>query len=225
MKYQNEYTQEISFPLGGIGTGCIGLDGGGRLIDWEIFNRPAKGSIVRYSHFAIKAIRDGKPITYMLQSDYTKSYTGAMLPDKIHRYGHGVDATLMCGFPHFSHSEFVGEFPMANVRFTDPEFPAVVTLTAYNPMIPGDDKNSSLPAAFFEIEIENTADEVISYIRAAGEQKLLILVNTKNRPVDVNLTFAGRLCEPILRYGVRMSDDGRNAQLKPYGYYVVRLSQ
>ena len=47
MKYQNEYTQEISFPLGGIGSGCIGLDGGGRLIDWEIFNRPAKGNIVR----------------------------------------------------------------------------------------------------------------------------------------------------------------------------------
>lgn len=166
MKYQNEYTQEISFPLGGIGTGCIGLDGGGRLIDWEIFNRPAKGRIGRYTHFAIKAIRNGKPITYMLQSDYTKNYLGPLLPDKIHMYGHGVDATMMCGFPHFRHSEFIGEFPMATVRFTDPDFPANVTLTAFNPMIPNDDKNSGLPAAFFEIEIENTADETISFTPA-----------------------------------------------------------
>ena len=97
MRYQSEHTQEISFPLGGIGTGCIGLDGGGRLIDWEIFNRPSKGSVNRYTHFAIKAIRNGKPITYMLQSDYTKNYVGPFIPNKIHRYGHGVDAALMCG--------------------------------------------------------------------------------------------------------------------------------
>ena len=30
---------EISFPLGGIGSGSIGLAGNGRLVDWEIFNR------------------------------------------------------------------------------------------------------------------------------------------------------------------------------------------
>ena len=41
--YEGESTREISFPLGGIGTGSIGLSGAGRLIDWEIQNRPAKG--------------------------------------------------------------------------------------------------------------------------------------------------------------------------------------
>jgi len=166
MKYEKEYTQEISFPLGGIGTGCIGLDGGGRLIDWEIFNRPAKGSINRYAHFAIKAIRDGKPITYVLQSDYQKQYIGPLLPNTFHRYGHGADAYLMCGFPHFRSSEFVGEFPMAAIRFTDPDFPAAVTLKAFNPMIPNDDKSSSLPAAFFEIEIENITEETLCFTPA-----------------------------------------------------------
>ena len=44
MIYTGENTKEISFPLGGIGSGSIGIDGGGRFFDWEIFNRPNKGS-------------------------------------------------------------------------------------------------------------------------------------------------------------------------------------
>lgn len=34
--YEGDRTREISFPLGGIGTGSIGLSGAGRLIDWEM---------------------------------------------------------------------------------------------------------------------------------------------------------------------------------------------
>ena len=52
--YTGDRLSQISFPLGGIGSGCIGLAGSGRLIDWEIFNRPNKGSINGYSHFAVK---------------------------------------------------------------------------------------------------------------------------------------------------------------------------
>ena len=60
MKYSGKFTKEISFPLGGIGTGSIGIGGDGRLVDWEIFNRPSKGSINSYSHFAIRAVQDEK---------------------------------------------------------------------------------------------------------------------------------------------------------------------
>ena len=53
--YQNEYQKEISFPLGGIGSGCVGLSGDGRLIDWELHSRPNKQSVNGFTHFAIKA--------------------------------------------------------------------------------------------------------------------------------------------------------------------------
>ena len=52
--YAGDKTARISFPLGGIGTGSIGLGGNGRLLDWEIYNRPAKGSLNGYTHFALK---------------------------------------------------------------------------------------------------------------------------------------------------------------------------
>jgi uncharacterized protein (DUF608 family) len=57
--YTSAETPRASFPLGGIGTGSIGLSASGRLIDWQIFNRPNKGGFNGYSHFAVKAERDG----------------------------------------------------------------------------------------------------------------------------------------------------------------------
>lgn len=42
MRYDKEHSKEIIFPLGGIGTGSIGLTAEGRLVDFEIFNRPTR---------------------------------------------------------------------------------------------------------------------------------------------------------------------------------------
>ena len=68
--YQGEFTKEISFPLGGIGSGSIGLAGNGRLMDWEIFNRPNKGSVNGYSHLAVKAVySDGRVAARVLNGD------------------------------------------------------------------------------------------------------------------------------------------------------------
>ena len=53
--YSERETKEISFPIGRIGTGCIGLGGNGRLIDFEIFNRPNKNSYNGFTHIAVKA--------------------------------------------------------------------------------------------------------------------------------------------------------------------------
>lgn len=163
MKYIGNYTSEISFPLGGIGTGCVGLGGNGRLMDWEIFNRPSKGSINGYSHFAIKAIKDNKPITFVLNGDLEKHFMGQYKQSKFTGYGFGPESQSMCGFPHFKNVEFDGEFPIATLNFKDDKFPADVTMTAFNPFIPNDSKNSSIPAAFFEIEVTNTTEEALKY--------------------------------------------------------------
>lgn len=163
MKYTGEYTKEISFPLGGIGTGSIGLGGDGRLIDWEIFNRPAKGTINGYSHFAIKAIEDEKVKTYVLCGDVLKDYSGSYR-DILHSgFGFGPHFSTLGGLAHFSNVEFTGEFPVANINFSDDNFPAKVSMNAFNPFIPNDAKNSSLPAAFFEFEIYNNASKTVKY--------------------------------------------------------------
>ena len=60
MLYGTSKHAAISFPLGGIGAGCIGLAGNGSLIDWEVFNHPDKTRMNGISHFALRAEKDGK---------------------------------------------------------------------------------------------------------------------------------------------------------------------
>lgn len=161
LKYSGNNLKEIVFPLGGIGTGSIGIAGNGCLVDWEIFNRPNKGSINRFTFFAVKAeLPDGKSITKILNGDITKDLMGRSPYHNNDGYGFGVNSAMMCGFPHFEEVEFNGEFPIAELKFTDKNFPATVILKAFNPFIPLDADNSGIPAAFFDIEIKSNIDNV-----------------------------------------------------------------
>ena len=103
--YRNANRQEISFPLGGIGTGSIGLDGTGRFIDWEIFNRPSKGSINGFSHFGIKAERDGQVVdARVMHADLMGSRIGRYVSTTAHiGYGYGPFRTLLCSGPDRVH--------------------------------------------------------------------------------------------------------------------------
>lgn len=163
MRYKGKSLKEISFPLGGIGTGSIGLGGDGRLIDWEIFNKPSKGSINGYSHFAIRAIQDGKVTAAVLNGDIGKDYMGQYQRGAWSGYGFGPFGQKMCGFPHFRDVSFNGEFPIAELELKDENFPAEIKMTAFNPFIPLDEDNSSIPAAFFEFEITNNTQSEIEY--------------------------------------------------------------
>lgn len=169
MIYEKQKTKNISFPLGGIGTGCIGLSGNGELNDWEIYNRPNKNTRNGYSHFAIKATRNGKNIAKVLHGDTNESYLGNACKSNGHYgMGFGPKANSLAGFPHFKNHVFEGNFPIAKITFSDEDFPATVKLCAFNPFIPHDDFNSSLPAGFFSWEIENTSDDTVDFALACS---------------------------------------------------------
>ncbi len=166
MNYSGKNRRAISFPLGGIGSGCIGLSGYGQLIDWEIFNRPAKGSCNGLSHFAIKA-DDGTKVwdAKVLHADIDTECMGSF---SLHNFGHGSPRSTMMGFPHFKDCIFKGEFPFAQINFIDSSFPGKVTLHAFNPFIPTNEDDSSIPAAFFSIFVENTTDTALHYTIAGS---------------------------------------------------------
>ena len=166
LTYKGTKTNEISFPLGGIGTGCIGLLGNGRLSDFEIFGRPNKKSLSGLSFFAIKAESCGNLIdARVLNSDSFGTRTGFdnYSTPKFSGYGFGPHTTSLAGAPHFPETEFCARFPYASLNFNYEKFPANIKMTAFNPFIPFNDADSSIPAAFFEFEIENNTDKTIDY--------------------------------------------------------------
>jgi uncharacterized protein (DUF608 family) len=164
MRYERAKTSQISFPVGGIGSGSLGLAGDGRLVDWEIFNRPNKNSLQGFSHFAVKAEKDGKLVdARVLQGDLKPPYTGVNRGTLYSGFGFGPARESMSGLPHFSETEFNGAFPFAEMLFKDSHFPGTASLTAFNPLIPLNEKDSSIPAAFFEVGIVNTSESTLDY--------------------------------------------------------------
>lgn len=162
--YRGAKTSQISFPLGGIGTGSIGLAGNGRLIDWEIFNRPNKGSVNGFSHFAIKAEKGDQLVdARILHGDLTVPYQGELQGNRFSSFGWGPRREYLTGLPHFQSVDFRGEYPLAALTYHDDTFPGQVQMQAFNPLIPLNADDSGIPAAFFEFSVTNTTNEPLTY--------------------------------------------------------------
>ena len=160
MLYSGAQLKRIRFPLGGIGAGSVSLTGEGRFADWEMWNRPAKGSRNGFTHFAVKAARNGRTIdARVLQGDMQDQFEGQYGAD----YGFGPSSASMGGFPHFREVVFEGTFPTARLTFSEPRFPGRAALDAWSPFVPLKADESSVPAAVFTLSIENTTQDPLDY--------------------------------------------------------------
>jgi len=147
--FTGESLREIAFPLGGIGTGCISLGGRGQLRDWEIFNRPNQGFRPRFTFASLRVeTPDGKSDARVLESPILPPYAGPF----------GSERSNGEGFPHVAWNTFRGEYPIAWIQFEDDRLPLSVSLEAFNPFIPLNDFDSSLPVAILIYRLENITD-------------------------------------------------------------------
>ena len=96
----------------------MSLTGSGRLIDWSIRNRPAIHQHNGYSHFAIKAERDGKLIdARVLNGPYEGLSTGSPSRRKFDGFGFGANRRHNDWRAAFRRCDFVGRFPVAEIAF------------------------------------------------------------------------------------------------------------
>lgn len=229
-RYSGESAREVRFPLGGIGTGSISLAGNGHLTDVEVFNHPDKGYLHGYTHFAVKAEHQGQRLdARILQGDWHGVASGQwQLQDRLRKrhtgYGVGPDCQSMAGMPHFSRCEFSGEFPLAQLTFSDPAFPGTITLLAFNPFIPGDEDSSSVPSAWFELEIENTTAHTLDYTLCLSLCNGLAMSQTYNQHAERegrHVMTLGQTYYPAEdpRYAeLAMTTDAREVSWQSYWY-------
>lgn len=137
----------ISFPLGGVGAGSLGLGGRGQLRDWEIFNRPNKGFSPDYA-FPALWVQSGSnpPVAHVLEARILPPYEGE----------DGLGSRNAPGLTRLQSATFTGGYPLAHIDFEEPSLPIAVSLDAFSPFIPHVPDDSGLPVALLRYRVANT---------------------------------------------------------------------
>jgi len=161
--YDRDHIEKIALPLGGVGTGTVGLGGRGNLVDWEIMNRPAKGFIPWSGQqlgpfFALHvAAGSGAEASWLpTDSSFARALEGP-LPLYVYEASHGATA-VNHGLPRFREASFAAAYPFGQVLLSDPGSPVDVRLEAWNPLVPGDAEASGIPVAVLRYVIINKTD-------------------------------------------------------------------
>ena len=143
--FTEDCLQCISMPLGGLGTGCVGLGGRGQLRDWEIFNAPNQGFCPDYTVPFIFCRSGSDRIARVLECRLLPPFTSTA----------GLPPAQLAGMPRLAEAVFNGIYPFGQVEFQDDELPVKITLRAYNPLIPSRHDDSGLPVAILTYKLHN----------------------------------------------------------------------
>ena len=170
---------EIAFPLGGIGTGTVSLGGRGELRDWEIFNRPNKGHSLPFTFAALWTRAAGqRAVVRVVEAPLQPPFRGAQ----------GYPREGAQGLPRFRGATFRGAYPFAEVTFEDETLPVAVVLEAFNPMIPLEVDDSSLPVAVLRYGLTNRSKDPV---QAALAFSILNAIGYDGRSALDGNRFAG----------------------------------
>src|SRR5882762_5001011 len=161
--FSGDSATQIAMPLGGIGAGCICLNGYGGLQDFSIWNHPSttalpEGYASSQAAFAILHIKGPSPITKLVEGPFPilKIYDQGLQGEGYRRGGFE-------GFPRFQKCVFKGEYPFGEATISDSSVPLQVSLSAWNPFIPLDDKDSGIPCAILEYTLHNSSLRTVNY--------------------------------------------------------------
>jgi uncharacterized protein (DUF608 family) len=149
-------------PLGGIGAGCICLNGCGGLQDFSIHHAPVTSAVPDRDTL----LDAGFALLHLPQQGFTRLIEGPFPKEKIYNLGLkslGYNGGGFEGFPRFHECSFKGEYPFGEVELTDPNLPIAVSITGFNPFIPLDDVNSGIPCAILEYTLTNTSARTVPY--------------------------------------------------------------
>lgn len=160
--YRGKNLIQIAMPIGGIGAGCICLNGYGGLQDFSIRHAPAT-SAMPDRHQPQDA---GFAILHLPDLNKTRLVEGPFPIEKMFNFGlksQGYNGGGFEGLIRFRDCSFTGEYPFGVVQLADPDLPVAVTLTGFNPFIPLDDVNSGIPCVLLEYQLHNTSDQPVPY--------------------------------------------------------------
>ena len=156
--YGGDSLRNIMVPVGGIGTGDILVGGRGNILENEIFGRPCLDESPPYMTFFSVWGRGTGEITFarVLEAEINDDQPNPF----------GVPPGQLGGLPRFREGRFRTEFPVSTITLKDRDVPVSAELTVWNPFIPLDTRNSSLPLAVFDWSIVNKTASSLEMVLA-----------------------------------------------------------
>jgi len=135
--YLSDKHADARMHLGGIGTGNFEIGADGQFTTWQLFNTLRDGNVP--FHFWAKSGQ----VTKLLQT--------AGGPE----------------WPRVKQIQMTGEYPVAVLRFIDPDLPVRIELTAFSPFAPLDAQISEMPLAALVFQIHNPTGQTQTVSLAA----------------------------------------------------------
>lgn len=161
MIYKGPNLLQIAMPMGGIGAGCICLNGYGGLQDFSIYNKPSSSAMPDGHAFRDAAFA----LIHVHGTDITRLVEGPIPPEKIYNFGlqgQGYRGGGQEGIPRFKECEFESRYPFGKVSLSDPKIPVKVQIEGWSPFVPNDEKVSGIPCAILNYTFENTSNEPVT---------------------------------------------------------------
>ncbi|MDB5157666.1 MAG: hypothetical protein JWR50_2373 [Mucilaginibacter sp.] len=171
--YAGTYLNRVAFPIGGIGAGMFCLEGTGAISHLsirnnpEVFNEPAM--------FAAISIKREKNNAKVLEGKVP-----AWKKFGNHDSGLGGTGGATWGLPRFENAEFSARFPFGDVALQDKDIPLQIGITGWNPFVPTDADNASLPVGGLEYHFKNTGAKTEECVFSYSSRNFMEQPGTKN---------------------------------------------
>jgi len=158
--YRDEQLGAIRLPLGGFASGVIQINGKAQREIWQIFNNYCQTAVPN-SFFAVRAKPiGGEPVVRALQ-------------------------TVAAGrFAAMESLTFCGEYPFGWYEFQDPAVPVAVSMETFNPFVPMNVKDSSIPCAIFNLTAKNTSAAPVEVSFLGTQQNAVGFGGRPNERID-----------------------------------------
>jgi uncharacterized protein (DUF608 family) len=154
--YKDEFLKRIAFPIGGLGTGMLCLEGTGAISHMSVKNKPdVFHEPGMFGALSVKGIKNGAKVIEGPVPEWKRFG----LPNT----GNGAGGSIF-GLPRYEKATFRARFPFATLSLVEENFPVHTEITGWSPFIPTDADNSSLPAGALEYKFRNNTSQSVECV-------------------------------------------------------------
>jgi len=161
--YEAPYSDQIAFPMGGMGAGMVCLNGSGALSSFSLRHRIELDRARRV--FSALWIRDAQVPARVLEGPVPSWKLRPRFP--------GSDDDNCWGLPRFRKATFQARFPFGTVALEDEQVPLKTSITGWSPFSPGDPDNASLPVAALEYRFVNPLETPVTAVFSFNSENVL----------------------------------------------------